>query len=202
MRAWRPVRRRERRKYRKMHFQEFWDSCAQNKTSEISITTLPGILRLLCADQASEISNNALSGFLELLCADQNIGNIENCTFRISGTPVHRTTRPKYQEMYLQKFWDSCAQNKTSHISKHALCLVGSMSLELCLNSAWSQDMKYRASLPPICCDSLPRELCLNSVWSESMKYRASLSPFFLTVCLVVSVSRELYLNSLCGPKV
>ena len=33
MRAWPPVRRTERRKYRKMHCQEFWDSCAQNKTS-------------------------------------------------------------------------------------------------------------------------------------------------------------------------
>ena len=70
-----------------MHFQEFWDSCAQNKTSEISKTTLPGILLLLRADQnvgnlknalqdfydssaqtkTSEISKIALSGVLGLL---------------------------------------------------------------------------------------------------------------------------------------
>ena len=36
------------------------------------------------------------------------------------------------------------------------LCLVGSMSRELSLNSAWSQDMKYRVSLSLIPCYSLP----------------------------------------------
>ena len=35
-----------------MDVHEFWDSCAQNKTSEISTIALSGILGLLCADGA------------------------------------------------------------------------------------------------------------------------------------------------------
>ena len=100
MRAWSPVRRSERRKSRKMHFQEFWDSCAQNKTSEIS--------------------KIALSGILGLLCVEQDVGNIKQWTFRIYGTPVRRTRRRKSQQTHVQEFWDSCAQNKTSKISKNA----------------------------------------------------------------------------------
>ena len=45
------VRRTERRISQKMHFQEFGDSCAQNKTSEISKNAHPGIRGLLCAEQ-------------------------------------------------------------------------------------------------------------------------------------------------------
>ena len=33
------------------------------------------------------------------------------------------------------------------------MCLVGSVSRELCLNSVWSESMKYRASLPPFFLD-------------------------------------------------
>ena len=46
-----PVRRTERRKSQKMHLQEFRDSCAQNKTSEISNSGLPRFVGLLCAEQ-------------------------------------------------------------------------------------------------------------------------------------------------------
>ena len=35
-----PARSTRRRKSQKMHFQEFWDSCAQNNTSEISTNAL------------------------------------------------------------------------------------------------------------------------------------------------------------------
>ena len=46
------MRRTKRQKYQQqMHFQEFWDSYAQNKTSEISKNTLSGIPGLLCAEQ-------------------------------------------------------------------------------------------------------------------------------------------------------
>ena len=51
-------------------FQEFWGSCAQNRTSEIS--------------------KNGLSGILGLLCAEQNVVHLKQCTFRISGTPARR----------------------------------------------------------------------------------------------------------------
>ena len=47
---------------KQMHFQEFWYSCAQNKTSETS--------------------TNALSGILGLLCAEQNVGNLRNMHFQ------------------------------------------------------------------------------------------------------------------------
>ena len=76
---------------------------------------------VLCADKTSEISKNVLSGILVLLCAEQNVGNLKNCTFWNSGTPVRRTRRRKSQKMHFQELWDSCAQNNTSEISKNAL---------------------------------------------------------------------------------
>ena len=84
-----------------MHFQELWDSCAQNKTSEISAIVL--------------------SDILGLLCAEQHVGNFKMCTFKNSGTPVRRTKRRKSQKMDFPEFWDSSAQNKPSEISKNAL---------------------------------------------------------------------------------
>ena len=84
-----PVRRTKRRTSQDMHFQEFWDSCAQNKTSEIS--------------------NNGLSRILGLLCA--NVGNLKKWIVRNSGTPVRRTRRRKSQQIGFQEFWDSCAMN-------------------------------------------------------------------------------------------
>ena len=61
----------------RMHFQNFWDSRAQNKTSEIS--------------------KNALSGILGLLCSERDVGNLKKCTLWNSGTPVRRTRRRKSQ---------------------------------------------------------------------------------------------------------
>ena len=87
--------------FSKTNFQEFWYSCAQNKTSEIL--------------------KNGLSELLGLLCAEQHVGHLKNCTSRNSGTPVRRTTRRKSQQLHFQKFWDSCAQNNTSDISNTAL---------------------------------------------------------------------------------
>ena len=84
-------------------------------------------------------------------------------------------------------------------------CLVVSVSQELCLNSVWSESMKYRASLSPFFSDASPCVFSVSGtlpkfcvVWkyeiqgvtlaffsdslpcgSESMKYRASLSHFF-----------------------
>ena len=83
-----------------MDFQKLLDSCAQNKTSEIS--------------------KNALSECLGLLLAEQHVGNLKQCTSRNSGTPVRRTKRQKSQKTHVQELWDSCAQNKTSEIPKNA----------------------------------------------------------------------------------
>ena len=56
-----------------------------------------------------------------LLCAEQNVGNLKQCTFRNSGTPVRKTKRRKSQKMHVQEFWDSCALNNASEISTNAL---------------------------------------------------------------------------------
>ena len=95
------MRRTQRQKSLKMRFQEFWGSCAQNKTSEISKTALSGILGLLGAEQdvgnlkkmhvqefwdscaqnkTSEISKSALSGNMGHLDAEQGVENLNKCT--------------------------------------------------------------------------------------------------------------------------
>ena len=79
-----------------MQVWDFWDSWAQNKTSEIS--------------------KNALSGIMGLVCAEHDVGNLKKCTFCNSGTPVRRAERRKSQKLHIQEFWDSCAQNKTSEV--------------------------------------------------------------------------------------
>ena len=91
-----PVRRTRRPKSQQMHFQEFSDSCAQNKTSEMT--------------------KIGLSRILGLLCAEQDVGNLKKYIFKKSGTPVRTTRRRKYQNIHFLEFWDSCAQNKTSEI--------------------------------------------------------------------------------------
>ena len=64
---------------------KFWDSCAQNKTSEISNIALSGILGLLCAEQNIWNIGNAHSGIMGLLCAEQNVENLENALSGILG---------------------------------------------------------------------------------------------------------------------
>ena len=87
-----------------MHFQEFWDACAQHKTPEISKKTSLNILGLLCAEQnagnlnkmhfpnlgdsnsqnnTSSISRIALSKFLGIRFAEQNVGNLKQCNLCI-----------------------------------------------------------------------------------------------------------------------
>ena len=80
------VRRTRRRKsQKKMHFLEFWDSCAQNRTSDMSNIALSGTLELLCAEQDAENLKIALSGILGLLCAEHNVRNLKNGRSRILG---------------------------------------------------------------------------------------------------------------------
>ena len=87
--------------FQKTDFQEFWDSCAQSKTSKIS--------------------KHGLSGILGLLCAEHDVGHVKALTFRNSGTPVRRIKRRKSQQMNFQEFWDSCVQSKTLGISENGL---------------------------------------------------------------------------------
>ena len=105
-----PVRRTRRRKSKKMHCQEFWDSCAQNKTSKITKTTLSGNLEL------RKSQKNALSGNLGLLCAEQNVGNFKNELSGIPGLLCAEQDVGNLKKMHFQELWDSCAQNKTSEI--------------------------------------------------------------------------------------
>ena len=121
MRAGPPVRRTKRQKSQKMNFQKLWDSFAQNKTSEFSKNARSGTMGLLCAEQNVGSVNNALSENLGLLCAEQHVRNLTKYTFRNSGTPVRSTKLRKSQNIHLQTFWGSCAQNETSEISKNEL---------------------------------------------------------------------------------
>ena len=114
--------RTSRRKSQQNDFQEFWDSCAQNKTSEISTNALfrnSGTHVRRTTRRNSQ--KHSFSGILGLLCAEQDVGNIKTWTLRNSGAPVRRTRRRKSHHMNVLEFWDSCAQNKTSYISNNAL---------------------------------------------------------------------------------
>ena len=83
-----------------VNVQEFWDSCAQNKTSEISKNALSRIPGLLCAEQ--DVGNLNKMYFQELWdsCAQNTTSEIlKKCTFRNSETPVRRTNRRQSQKM-------------------------------------------------------------------------------------------------------
>ena len=103
---------------------KFWDSCAQNKTSETSKNALSGCMALLCAEQnVGNLKNalsrilglrcrttrrksqtNAHSGFLELLCAEQHVRHLKKCTVINSGTTVRRTERRKSQNLHFMNY--------------------------------------------------------------------------------------------------
>ena len=84
-----------------MDFQEFLDSCVQNKTSEIS--------------------KKGLSGYLGLLCAEESVGNFQQIHVQELCDPCAQTKKTsESQKLHFQEFWDSCAQNKASEISKNA----------------------------------------------------------------------------------
>ena len=64
----------------KMHFQDFWDSCAQNKTSEISKSARSRILGLLCAEQNVGDLNNVSQEFWNA-CAQNKTSEISKNAF-------------------------------------------------------------------------------------------------------------------------
>ena len=80
-----------------------------------------------------------------LLCAEQDVGNLNTCTFRNSGTPVRRTRPRKSQKMCFQEFWDSCAQSTTSDISKNDISGI----LGLLDHGSWVQGPGSRISQDP-----------------------------------------------------
>ena len=92
-----PARRTARRISRTMHFQNFWDSGSQNKTSGISNMHFQNLWDSDSQNNTSEISKHALSEFLGLRFAEQNVRHPKQCTFRSSGSPNRRTRHRKYQ---------------------------------------------------------------------------------------------------------
>ena len=62
---------------KKMDFQEFRDSCAQNKRQKSKKKNFQGFWDSCAQNKTSEISKNALSGILGLLCAEQDVGNLK-----------------------------------------------------------------------------------------------------------------------------
>ena len=116
------VRRTKRRQSQKMNFQEFWDSCAQNKTSEISTKcTFRNSGTPVRRTRRRKPQTNALPGILGLLFAGQNVGNLKTRTFRNSGTPFRRTKRKTFQDAHFLNFGGSGSQNKNLRNRKHAL---------------------------------------------------------------------------------
>ena len=104
----------------KMHFQEFWDSCAQNKTSEVlKKHALSGILGLLCEEQ--DVGNLKNMHFQELWdsCAQNYTSEFSNtCSFRNSGTPVRRRRRRKYQNGPSEIMGPLCAEQDAGNLNK------------------------------------------------------------------------------------
>ena len=92
-----------------------WGRTFSRKSTFFEEATCPGQLR--CLGQ-NLFSKKGLSRIQTLLCAEQDVGNPKQWTFRNSGTPARRTRRRESQKMHFQELWDSCAQNKTSKISK------------------------------------------------------------------------------------
>ena len=86
-----------------MCFQELWDFCAQNKTSEISTRWLSGILGLPRAEQ--HVTNLKKMHFQQMHVQNFWDSCAQNKSSEIS-------------KMHFQEFWDSCAQNNTSVISQ------------------------------------------------------------------------------------
>ena len=64
-----------------MHCQHFWDFCAQNKTSEISENALQEFGDSCAQNKTSEISKNALSEDLGLLYSERNVENLKQMYF-------------------------------------------------------------------------------------------------------------------------
>ena len=82
-------------------------------------------------DEGKFSCENGFSRILGLLCAEQHVGNLKKWTFGKSWIPVRRTERRTSQNNDFQKLCDSCAQNKTSEISKNALLgILGHLGAE------------------------------------------------------------------------
>ena len=87
-----PVRSTRRRKSQKMHFQEFWDSCAQNKASEIS-------KKMTFRDSGTPVRRTRRRKYRK--CIFRNSGThktseiLNKCTFKTSRTPVRPPDPPK-----------------------------------------------------------------------------------------------------------
>ena len=104
------MRRTKRRKSQDMHFQEFWESCAQNKTSNISEHAVSIILGLLCAEKYS-------------------VGNLKTCTFRNCETPIRRTQRRGISKSALSKFLGlRLAEQNVGSLKKCQLCICSEQS--------------------------------------------------------------------------
>ena len=157
-----PVRRTRRRKSQKNDFQDFWDSCEQNRTSEIS--------------------KYALSRILGLLCAEQNVGNLKQCTVRNSGTPVRRTKRRKSQNNGLSIILGLlCAEQNVGQSTvalseiRGLLCAeqnVGYLKKCIVINSGTLVRRGWRPSAAPLCgflCFGSKRSTCPSSQHSRSL---------------------------------
>ena len=126
-----PGRRTKRRKSQKMHFQEFWDSCAQNKTSETSTRGSPSSATIVILGDLQEylvtwrLGKPFLGNHRNTWGSIGIPGNLEAgepfCNSFLSRQEPHYAKACLGNALHFDEFWDSCAQNKTSEISKRAL---------------------------------------------------------------------------------
>ena len=112
---------KEPQKSWKCIFWDFWRFVLRTEVQEFQKMYLLIFPTSCSAHRNPRILESAFSEILGLLCAEQDVGNLRNCTFWKSGTPV---CRRKSQKMHFQEFWDSCSQNKTSEISTPALSRI------------------------------------------------------------------------------
>ena len=82
---------------KKMHFLEFRDSSAQNKTSGISKNDFQELWDSCAQNKTTDISTNDCQEFLDSCVQNKTSESSTKCTFKNSGTPVRRTKRRKSQ---------------------------------------------------------------------------------------------------------
>ena len=115
-----------------MQSQELWDSCAQNKTSEISKHALSRILGLLCPEH--HVGSLSKMYFQELWdsCAQKKTSEISSkCTFRNSGAPVRMTKRRKSKQHAISGIMGLlCAEQDVGNLKHELLGIMGFLCAE------------------------------------------------------------------------
>ena len=104
----------------KTDFQEFWDSCAQNKTSEISKNDFQEFWDPCAQNKTSYISMH-FQNFWDSLCAEENVGNLKK--HALSGIQVTKANSAAWGRTFLVGYplWGPRFEPKSSQIHPRGL---------------------------------------------------------------------------------